>query len=1358
MKNTIDPKLEVGQRIRQDIIPDGMSVTEAAKRLGVSRPALSKLLNGRASLSPKMATRMQETFGRDVTELLAIQANAVPMGESLNRHKALVARNVPAYPTIRARDIEIWGTTNINARHLLPVLVRRLVQEAGHGLKKLDFPGYDNVQRHGFDGQVIADTATLNVPAGQSVWELSVQSDPRTKAQNDYNARLGSLSQANRAETTFVFVTTRNWKGKDEWALEKNGSGEWKDVRAYDASDLEQWLETTFALRIWLAERLGISTRGIRSIEACWKEWAGVTDPPMTPAIFVPTIRNYKEKFLHWLGAPPERPFTVAAESRLESVAFIACLFREEDVLSTIPIGALAFESVDALESLSKLTDRIIAVVYSEEVEHRIADAYRRHYCIVVRPKNIPGEELDIVVDSVNPDSFEKALLDMGLERHRIDILARESGLSPTVLRRRLSRVPAIKTPPWADGLDRARKLIPMALFGTWNREFDADRKILATLAENSYDAVEIAVAELYQLEDSPVWCIGKHRGVRSKIDTLFAIATVMTEGDLGKFFAIAEKVLSKSSTPTGPTGNDPPSQINFGEMSDHSAALRSGIRDTLVFLSVHGKDLFLERSEVNIEHQISDLVRRLLTPLTGEVLEFYNHDLPDFADAAPRVLLKILQEDLRQTESALQLLLQPINSNMFSSPPRTGILWALERLAWHQDHFMAVVNILAELSRTIIEDKWVNTPIKSLAAIFHSWLPQTSVSVEDRITALKSLCRSRPDIGWQICIRQIDYRNDIGEFSARPRWRSIGSMTPLSRNERWEFECAVLDIVIHWTNHNEWTLGDLLFCLTRVDTERQSQILDCVEKWESVESNNDVRGEVREKIGDILYMTADSSPGLHSQALRRAQDIFEKLIPNDPFERYALLFQDQKNYFPIAKAEDPTLTGTNWWRQALSIQKKVITEIWSSEGITGVLKLLSKNTSGYTLGIHAASQVLTPEQAADTVHVCLLTETISHEKIVEFLWGFFTSLDGNMCTEAVSSLLKNGTDEEIKWVLRYIPFSAQMWQLLDEMSENIRDQWWREANIPLREYREFEASVLVDNLLRVEREWDALSALRADYDRVGTSHLKRLLQGITEKEPNLVTHSNNDLFFLSNAMESLGKRSDISGDEMAELEFASLSVFPLQECKLPHLEKRLAGSPSTFIDYVLLITGSRKTVPVSEELNLENENLNHTLVRRAYKLFSALDRLPGQNDIGEIDSDFLMQWISEVRKLALEHGCIRFCDEQIGQWLSKNSTMGKDDQWPSRAICEVLESIHNDEISTGFRIGVFNARGGTVRLPYEGGGQERILVDKYRRWAKACRIEFPFVSEILNNVAERYEGEATWEDQRAGVRKYRNL
>ncbi|WP_420141033.1 HigA family addiction module antitoxin [Sphingomonas sp.] len=51
----------------------GISVTEAAQALGVTRPALSALLNGRAHLSAEMALRIEKAFGLSLETLMQMQ-------------------------------------------------------------------------------------------------------------------------------------------------------------------------------------------------------------------------------------------------------------------------------------------------------------------------------------------------------------------------------------------------------------------------------------------------------------------------------------------------------------------------------------------------------------------------------------------------------------------------------------------------------------------------------------------------------------------------------------------------------------------------------------------------------------------------------------------------------------------------------------------------------------------------------------------------------------------------------------------------------------------------------------------------------------------------------------------------------------------------------------------------------------------------------------------------------------------------------------------------------------------------------------------------------------------------------------
>ena len=53
-----------GETLREDVLPAlGLTVTEAAAQLGVTRAAFSRVLNGRAAISPAMALRLEKWLG-----------------------------------------------------------------------------------------------------------------------------------------------------------------------------------------------------------------------------------------------------------------------------------------------------------------------------------------------------------------------------------------------------------------------------------------------------------------------------------------------------------------------------------------------------------------------------------------------------------------------------------------------------------------------------------------------------------------------------------------------------------------------------------------------------------------------------------------------------------------------------------------------------------------------------------------------------------------------------------------------------------------------------------------------------------------------------------------------------------------------------------------------------------------------------------------------------------------------------------------------------------------------------------------------------------------------------------------------
>ena len=81
---------------RQCLEPLGLTVTEAAKGLAVSRNTLSLLLNGRIGISPEMAIRLSQAFGGSPESWLQQQMQYDLWQTQTNRDKIAVRKFVTA--------------------------------------------------------------------------------------------------------------------------------------------------------------------------------------------------------------------------------------------------------------------------------------------------------------------------------------------------------------------------------------------------------------------------------------------------------------------------------------------------------------------------------------------------------------------------------------------------------------------------------------------------------------------------------------------------------------------------------------------------------------------------------------------------------------------------------------------------------------------------------------------------------------------------------------------------------------------------------------------------------------------------------------------------------------------------------------------------------------------------------------------------------------------------------------------------------------------------------------------------------------------------------------------------------------
>ncbi len=92
MKNPPHP----GRALKYDCIePLGLTVTEAARILGVARPTLSNIIHGKAGLSPEMASRLEKAFGGTADAWLRMQA-AHDLAKARRREKQIKVKRYVA--------------------------------------------------------------------------------------------------------------------------------------------------------------------------------------------------------------------------------------------------------------------------------------------------------------------------------------------------------------------------------------------------------------------------------------------------------------------------------------------------------------------------------------------------------------------------------------------------------------------------------------------------------------------------------------------------------------------------------------------------------------------------------------------------------------------------------------------------------------------------------------------------------------------------------------------------------------------------------------------------------------------------------------------------------------------------------------------------------------------------------------------------------------------------------------------------------------------------------------------------------------------------------------------------------------
>jgi addiction module HigA family antidote len=1361
-----------GTFIKAEVIPPGMSVTKAAQLIGVGRPALSNLLNGNAALSAEMATRLEKAFGHARKDLLEMQAKYDAAQAKKKNAPTETKAYVPPFLGIKANQIEDWVDHNIPARTQLSVFLRTLVHSTGIGLTKVDFPGNDDAERPGWDGFIEAGEATTWVPAGRSGWEFGVNENPKTKADKDFKKSVKATDEAERKEIAFIFVTPRRWPSKEAWVKEAKAEGRWKDVRVYDASDLEQWLEQSLPAQAWFANETHIPAQHVRSLDKCWADWANVSTPPLSGALFSSAIEATKRTMLSRLSKPSDGPILIAADSTEEALAFLAQLLsdRTGTELASYRDRVLVFDKPGVLPRLAAGTQTIIPVVFTREVERELAPYAKAMHSIVVYPRNPAGIEPDIVLEPANYETFNKALEEMGKDRDEISRLANVSGRSLTVLRRQLSVVPAVRKPEWAADRQTAASLVPFLFVGAWNSQNETDKLALLLLAGGrSYNELEKECQNVAQLNDAPIWSVGHYRGVISKIDLLYAIAGVVTPDDLKRYFSMARMVLGEDDPALDLDEDKRWAASIHGKTREFSGAFREGVSETLVLLAVHGGHLFKKRLGIDPEVQAMLVVRDLLpTPLTTRILEANDRDLPTYAEAAPDEFLSILERDMKAYEPAVLSLLRPADTSMFGHPSRTGLLWALEGLSWSPVTLPRAASILARLAQVEINDNWVNKPTHSLESIFRAWMPQTAANHQQRVDLMKKLAEKFPDVAWKICVAQFGTHHQVGDYSHKPRWRPDGygfgepfpTWGPII-----EFMREMVEMALTWKDHSLGMLCDLVERLQDLTDADQARVWALVEAWAKSKASDADKAAMREKIRiSTLSRRAAVRAKKNAKAAGLAaagKAVYAALEPSDLLNKHAWLFREGWVEESADEVEDiEKIDFREREERTKNLRTEALREILAQRGLAGILELSERGKASWVIGVLAASAVLSGQELQELLRLALAPILAGKEEVHSYknlIAGAMRALVDDDKREAIlKGVVANMSEEDMVRLFVLAPFGRSTWKLVDALGEAAQAKYWSEVAPEWIHNSDAENNEVVERLLKAERPRAAFSCVRFEPRKLDAQVLFRLLSAMAQGGNDQPGHYMLEHYNVEEAFKHLNSSPALTLDQKAGLEFAYIEVLARpwdsrDNYGIPNLERYIEAHPELFVQAVAWAYKRKDGATDPAEFQVPPERVK-IMAERGYKLLEAIERIPGHNDLGELEATRLAKWIATIRQSSAELSRADIADVCIGKVLSY-APVGKDGVWPCEPVRDVLEDIQSEAMMRGAHTGVYNSRG--VHWRGEGGGQERELAEKYRKWGQALQVSHPFVAaKLLMGLVQTYDHEASQQDTEAGIRR----
>ena len=1244
-----------------------------------------------------------------------------------------------------------------------PLLVRRLIAETADGLTELDMPGGSGVAAGGFDGIVTAAGQTLEVPAGTSVWELSITDNSGKKADDDYGKRLTGPDGGSTDRTTYVQVILSAWTKGRSWAADRSKEGRWKQVRALNLDAVHAWLDHAPATTAWLADQLGKTVPGVRSLA----DWFEQTWLPSTRIAlgeeYILAGRDAAAGTL--LAALIAGQATVTIKGELtgdEFLAFVAAALTraETPVRDVLQARALVVSDPGSLAQLMAQQAPLVFVMSDPRLAASLP-ARHPHQLVLLVPS---GNDATVTVDRVDAQVVSELLRACGEPWERATSLGALARRSLPGLRRTLAVNPASLAPSWVDGADTVHRRL--LLIGSWDGSNPADRDVLQTVTGRPYADVEDVALALAAAGDTPMLGrLADHWHLLAPADAWMLLSSRLTRDDLTTYIATVKRVLSESDPFVG---MDVAARLRAqwaGTSRQYSATLRQGLARTLALLGstdsplpatswTTGADLAREPVREILAAANADRSYCLWTSLT-DVLGL-------LAEAAPEEFLTAMRDGLQTPE--------PLHTRMFTDAPgRDGLLgspathseflWALQALAWSPEHFDDVVDVLAGLAALDPGGRYSNRPSQSLADVFSCWHPTTGADDAQRMAALRRLLRTQPDVARRLLVDLIPDGPEMQMAQGRPRFRAWKRDRVMTREQVRNSVAAVVDLLLDDLQDRPERFLALLAKVDRLSPDHRKRLADGLTA---------LSGSLDDATRAMLYDALREKAARHREyagtawalpddELRVLEQAAAAIAPRSAVLETAWLF-----------ASDWVELGDRSRRDDLAVYDAAVRErradavgrVLQEGGLDAIAQLAEGTRVPQLVGVGLAAHT-------DTFDGQMLTwlEEDGARSAVGFAYLSQRLRDGG--DALLDELLTAATSAEAKAaILRATYRPLEAWDRLRTLDAAVADAYWQ--NFSYYGLGPDFAGVVpaAQGLISVGRWAAALNLLSLYADQATTLDAAQLAatacEGLlaAESDPDVGQLSSHDL---NRVVQLLDRHRDAIGNQrIINIEWQLFPAFGFEPSALA-LHSALTADPAFFaeiVGYAYDEDNPAEALPAEEpdgapdatgaagEDDSQAGSRRRDMALRAFDVLRSWHGCPGTGPDGTVDSDDLRDWVIVARDLLRSKHRTSSGDEEIGRVLA-HAAPDVDGTFPPRAVRDLLEELVSDQIEQALECEIINKRGIVSRGTYDGGDKEQVLAEEFRTAAEQART-WPRTRRILRRMADWYEREARLVDNQA--------